>query len=82
MSNAKKLKIHSNFSMIYISRDLTYNQRQELRKRRSSFHPSGDNAYNPISLPGALSVCANSAPVSTGNILHAPKSDTNISENL
>ena len=36
LSSAKNLKNHPNFSRIYISRDLTYMQRQELIRKRTS----------------------------------------------
>ena len=45
LSNAKQLKNTANYRNIYISRDLTYLQRKELRDRRAaSGYASGSNA--------------------------------------
>ena len=71
VNEAKKLKDHETFSMIYISRDLTYSQRQELAARRAEAghgrreNPSNANRRN-ANPPSSMLSFPNNTPLATG----------------
>ena len=68
LQNASKLKDSQNFKQIYISRDMTFIQRQELRAARATRrNPNGEqiNTHhdNPVSGSNAVPVAASLIPV-------------------
>ena len=71
LSNSKRLKDTSEFSQIYIARDLTYVQRQEMRARRlerlqgEGSDPVGNSTSH---YPRTVVTGANVAPVASSNL--------------
>ena len=66
VSKAKSLKDHPEFSNVFISRDLTYKQRQELIEKREVSRSQSNNAL--LGPPSAILSGANSIPVLTPSI--------------
>ena len=48
LTNANKLKNCENFSRVYISRDLTYIQKQELSQKRAAARQADNPNFIPI----------------------------------
>ena len=64
--NAKKLKDHDNFRNVYISRDLTFVQRQEFRARRAQSY------QNPHLISGE--------PLADSNVVGNSISNSNVAQ--
>ena len=59
LTEANKLKNHPSFSNIFISRDLTFKQREELKLRRQNLRSDGNNGSLPP--PGGSGLVADTA---------------------
>ena len=59
LTEANKLKNHPSFSNIFISRDLTFKQREELKLRRQNLRSDGNNGSLPP--PGGSGLVAGTA---------------------
>ena len=66
LQNAKKLKDNSQFSRVYINRDLTYQQRQDAKSRRSELRALGSPNHTPLGDPGHNLAGVPTAPGSGG----------------